>query len=350
MVSHSKSAQGVCKLNNLTDLSLDARIKYCSDSIEDVLGYRPNEVKGKSCWEYFHPDEIPFARAIHGRGLDLEKAAALNYCRIKHRDGRWIGCECVFTVVYDVLVASTSIYQRGPKAQRKWRSSLCNCPTDRIAGKAVEGATVRRIFSSSPRDPRYHMLSYISNKFTQPFAPHRREPRAALILNRFTRNSTIMYATNGVEEILGFSSMQLIGKSFYYCIAENCLSEAVRTLESAKGNDSIAYLRFFFRDPTLPDPPQVQHGDSDSDESDDGGVPITSRMTSRSSSVDTNSALPVTDGDHVPQISIESFQPGRTQEHGDTKNISRVHSYEVDGVQSQTSSGDYSDPEGNAVF
>jgi len=101
------------------DLSLDARIKFCSDSIEEILGYRPNEVKGKSCWEYFHPDEIPFARAIHGRGLDLEKAAALNYCRIKHKDGSWIGCECVFTVVYDVLVASTAIYQRGEKAQSK---------------------------------------------------------------------------------------------------------------------------------------------------------------------------------------------------------------------------------------
>lgn len=121
MVSQLRFAPEVYLLNNSADLSLDARIKYCSDSIEEILGYRPNEVKGKSCWEYFHPDEIPFARAIHGRGLDLEKAAALNYCRIKHKDGRWIGCECVFTVVYDVLVASTSIYQCGPKSQRKWQ-------------------------------------------------------------------------------------------------------------------------------------------------------------------------------------------------------------------------------------
>ena len=108
------------KLLTVSDLSLDARIKYCSDSIEEILGYRPGEVKGKSCWEYFHPDEIPFARAIHGRGLDLEKAAALNYCRVKHKDGRWIGCECVFTVVYDVLIASTAIYKVGEKAQSEF--------------------------------------------------------------------------------------------------------------------------------------------------------------------------------------------------------------------------------------
>lgn len=99
------------------DLSLDARLLYVSTSIVDILGYAPHEVIGKSCWEYFHPDEIPFARAVHGRGVKLDKAAVLNYCRIKDRHGRWLGCECVFTIVHDVLVASTSVYRRGSKSQ-----------------------------------------------------------------------------------------------------------------------------------------------------------------------------------------------------------------------------------------
>ena len=98
------------------DLSLDARLLYVSNSIVDILGYSPQEVIGKSCWEYFHPDEIPFARAIHGRGVQLDKAAVLNYCKIRDKRGIWIGCECVFTIVHDVLVASTSIYRRGSKS------------------------------------------------------------------------------------------------------------------------------------------------------------------------------------------------------------------------------------------
>ena len=101
------------------DLSLDARILYVSTSVEDILGYNPQEVIGKSCWEYFHPDEIPFAREIHGRGVRLDKAAVLNYCQIKNRDGRWVGCECVFTVVHDVLIGCTSVYRRGLKSQSK---------------------------------------------------------------------------------------------------------------------------------------------------------------------------------------------------------------------------------------
>ena len=63
------------------------------------------------------------------------------------------------------------------------------------------------------------MLSYISNKFYQEPRPDSHEPRAALFLNRFTRTSTIMFATNGVANILGIRADQLIGKSFYFCIA-----------------------------------------------------------------------------------------------------------------------------------
>ncbi|KIW66634.1 hypothetical protein PV04_05949 [Phialophora macrospora] len=240
------------------DLSQDARIRYCSDSVEDILGYLPHEVTGRSCWEYFHPDEIPFARAIQGRGISLDKAAVMSYARIKHKDGRWVGCECSFTVVYDVLVATTAIYRRGPKARQR----------------ALDGAGVRRIFSSSPRDPRYHMLQYLSNKFYQEPEIHSPEPRAALFLNRFSRTSTIMFATDSLATILGLEPADIIGKSFYYCIEENCLQDAVKALESAKANDSIAYLRFWFRNPLHEDNrPHVESlGDEDEDE--DGGVSL----------------------------------------------------------------------------
>lgn len=111
--------QRLCAYTPNLDLSLDARLLYVSTSIVDILGYTPNEVIGNSCWEYFHPDEIPFARAIHGRGVQLDKASVLNYCQIKNKDGVWIGCECCFTIVNDVLVASTSVYRRGSKSQSK---------------------------------------------------------------------------------------------------------------------------------------------------------------------------------------------------------------------------------------
>lgn len=97
------------------------------------------------------------------------------------------------------------------------------------------------------------MLTFISDKFSRRLAEPLHETRAALFVNRFTRTATIMYATSGVSEILGLRPHQLVSQSFFYCIQEPCLRDAVRCLESAKANDSIAYLRFWFRNPLQDD-------------------------------------------------------------------------------------------------
>lgn len=107
------------------------------------------------------------------------------------------------------------------------------------------------------------MLSHLSSKFSLGPEEQSHEPRAALFLNRFTRTLAVMYATSGIEEVIGISSEAMRGRSFYCCIQENCLNDAVRCLESAKGNDSIAYLRFFFRDPRQDDPPDASNSESD---------------------------------------------------------------------------------------
>ena len=99
------------------DLSPDANVLFASESIVDILGYHPQEVQGKSCFDFFHPEEVPFARSVHSRGVLLDKAAVLHYARILTSDGQWISCECCFTVVHDVLVACTSIYRRGEKSE-----------------------------------------------------------------------------------------------------------------------------------------------------------------------------------------------------------------------------------------
>lgn len=150
--------------------------------------------------------------------------------------------------------------------------------------RAEEAPMVRRVFSSSPRDPRYHMLSHMSAKFTQPAKEQIHEPRAALFLNRFTRTLSIMYATTGIQDIIGITAHEMQGRSFYYCIAENCLREATKCLENAKGNDSIAYLRFWFRDPRQDDPaPPPDDDDSDEEmttdasvDNSEGGIGLTS--------------------------------------------------------------------------
>lgn len=131
------------------------------------------------------------------------------------------------------------------------------------------------------------MLEHLSPKFRMP--PVEREPRAALILNRFTRNLTVMFATNAITSVLGLAPEQIKDKSFYRCIQERCLPDALNCLESAKANDSIAYLRFWSRDPRDEDDDDQQNGNEEEDhhmddahsspsDSDEGGAALDGHM------------------------------------------------------------------------
>ena len=184
------------------------------------------------------------------------------------------------------------------------------------------------------------MLEHLSAKFrTSPQAAPR-EPRAALILNRFTRTLTVMYATNAVSSILGVTPDQLKDKSFYECIQENCLPEAIRCLESAKANDSIAYLRFVYRDPRRPeDLDEEMHEASQSSDSEDGGVELHSHMDLDSSPV------AAADG--------STSGPSGQETSGDEHVIHTSASPETHQNNSRTSSGESTDLEhdsSNAIF
>ncbi len=108
---------------NFSQKNIDARVVFASESITDVLGYTLEEVLNVSCFDFFHPDELPFARKIHGRGVHLDKAAMLAYCQVKHKEGHFVTCETIFSVVYDVFVAATSVYTNTSQSQG-WFNSV----------------------------------------------------------------------------------------------------------------------------------------------------------------------------------------------------------------------------------
>ena len=212
----------------------------------------------------------------------------------------------------------------------------------------MEAPVIRQLFSSSPRDPRYHMLSYISHKFSQTPQPSTHEPRAALFLNRFTRTLPIMYATDGLADLLGISAAELSGRSFYFCIQENCLRDAVKCLESAKANDSIAYIRFWYRDPRENDEQDrdepMMDGVSSGDE-DEGGVHLQDRMDE--------------DGSEVAVATGSSgSQSGQSNKYWDHRNAQNSPEHTGPGglvppsntmdPNSRTSSGNSTDLDGNA--
>lgn len=190
------------------------------------------------------------------------------------------------------------------------------------------------------------MLSHLSAKFAaKPPAPAYRERRAAMFLNRYTRTLTIMYATDGLADVLGVTGEEMRGKSFYYCIQENCLQDAVRCLENAKANDSIAYLRFWYRDPRLGDDeePNAQAArDSDSAMDDiptsdeehtptgtaHGSILDQNRREASNTSTDSEPPFPLNRGDGRHDISNDSHlhaPPINSRASSGGSNVSNSH-------------------------
>lgn len=107
------------------DLTPEASILYSSSSVIGILGYTPDEIVNRSAWDFFPEEELSFAKIFHQQRIVMDKAAVLAYCRIQNKAGRWVGCECCFTVVYDIMVVCTSIYHRDGKSDGKFSLDAC---------------------------------------------------------------------------------------------------------------------------------------------------------------------------------------------------------------------------------
>lgn len=125
-----------------------------------------------------------------------------------------------------------------------------------------------------------------------------------------------MYATDGLSNLLGMTGDDLRGKSFYYCIQESCLQDAVRCLENAKANDSIAYMRFVFRDPRDGDSQamDIDAGGNDaaaqSSDEEMGGVSL-QEQGRNAQSVSSTASQTVSSNDSSPEMSHQHPRPSQ---------------------------------------
>jgi PAS domain S-box-containing protein len=72
--------------------SVDHRFEYASPSHEDVLGYTPEELHGRSALELIHPDDRARVLAVRTAQAQSDEVITLT-TRMQHRDGQYIWFE-----------------------------------------------------------------------------------------------------------------------------------------------------------------------------------------------------------------------------------------------------------------
>jgi PAS domain S-box-containing protein len=74
----------------ITVMNTDGVVHYQSPSVEQVLGYPPDELTNADGFRLIHPDDVPLARqAFEAALLNPGVASPLGEIRLQHKDGSW---------------------------------------------------------------------------------------------------------------------------------------------------------------------------------------------------------------------------------------------------------------------
>ncbi|MCR9183596.1 MAG: PAS domain-containing protein, partial [Flavobacteriaceae bacterium] len=82
--------------NNTSDTiivhDIEGIIDFVSKSSEQMLGYKPDELKNKNPYDYIHPNDILKVKASHEKIINHKSKQVCDY-RFKHKAGHWVWLE-----------------------------------------------------------------------------------------------------------------------------------------------------------------------------------------------------------------------------------------------------------------
>ncbi|MBN1288358.1 MAG: PAS domain S-box protein [Actinobacteria bacterium] len=90
----------------------EGKVKYISPSVEEVLGYKPSELEGKSAFEIVHPEDLP---TLMTKFYDSEPGVPIRSLehRVLHKDGTWKYFDAIGTnLLGNPAVAGNVIHSR----------------------------------------------------------------------------------------------------------------------------------------------------------------------------------------------------------------------------------------------
>ncbi|KAF9016509.1 hypothetical protein BDZ89DRAFT_404765 [Hymenopellis radicata] len=216
----------------IVDFSQEARWLYMTDSVVDLLGFEANELYGHPSIELVHPDESMRVRKLHHDTIKGDKAAALVYLRMRHKDPYkgYVLCSVSRTIVHNVVVGSVSFASPGAKA-------LHNASTAQeitVLAPVSESFQLRRWHDPSPLPPSPRMFDDDdednNSEITYNHLPSQ-SFRTALILDRFTLRCNILYCSND----LLIDSGDSLGRSFFDYVSRNSETNVRDWINLVKG-------------------------------------------------------------------------------------------------------------------
>jgi PAS domain S-box-containing protein len=87
--------------DTITVVDAEGTVTYVSPAVDRVLGYRPEELVGKSAFDYVHPDDLEEVRGIFAKVSSESGFHPPFEFRVPHKDGSWRYLEYVVNNLLD---------------------------------------------------------------------------------------------------------------------------------------------------------------------------------------------------------------------------------------------------------
>ncbi|KAI8358115.1 hypothetical protein B0O80DRAFT_274461 [Mortierella sp. GBAus27b] len=218
------------------DISPDARILWVSPSGYSLFGYEPEDVIGRPGFEVIYPDEHADVLQFLAEYTANDLIASQIVVRFVMKDGQQILCALLACVCYDFTVNVFKVQDPDVEKRRWAHSTIMN----RGMGSKKEFEGMRRHHQASE--------NAWNNQAMEP------EARVCLIINRYTRGLTVMYASSACEKVLHVDPDDITGKPILLYVRSDDLAPFVEQVDLAKTTTTISQMRFWFQSPNTRHP------------------------------------------------------------------------------------------------
>ncbi|KAI9218825.1 hypothetical protein BC828DRAFT_428577 [Blastocladiella britannica] len=205
------------------DLTPDGSYLYATPSVQQVLGYHPSEMVGRSAYDFFFPAEIPACKALHLETISLQKVAVVTTLRMRHRAGHFVKASIVSNLISGCIVATREMTSQ-------------EVHVIEANGVVVSKQWSRHRLQPAPAEPA---------RWADAVAAFS-EIRSCLLLDRFTAGLTCVYATASLADVLETPGAPdaIINRSILDWIHPQCRESVMTEVGRAKSMDGICHVRF----------------------------------------------------------------------------------------------------------
>ncbi|KAK9710320.1 hypothetical protein K7432_008491 [Basidiobolus ranarum] len=217
----------------LFNISPQATFSYASESVYDVLGYEPMEILNKNWVEFYHPDEVGSIMGLFLANIRDDVFGAVLTCRMRHKRGHYIPVEIAGVICYDVVVCVFHLQESTEVA----RMIHFYSPVQRT------------LIKYQVSYDQYHRVMSLPDARMEECGEITLEPRICLIIDRFTKQHIIQYASQATNFLLGYEASAMIGTPLLKYVAEQDISLVRDMLLASKSK--LKLYRFMFTFKTL---------------------------------------------------------------------------------------------------